>query len=371
MIKFHLLIGPQFGINTRGLYQPIVRNRELLLENGVRVNIFTGLEPELVECDVLGVDSKFFKELWARRPGEVLDKIDRLGSGQNTLIWFNTADSTGSIQERVMPHVRLYCKSQLLKDKDRYRKPMYGGRVYTEFFHQNNQIHDSNIQYSPALSSYDIRYKLRASWNYGLADGYLANHWAEKFVSLVPPLGRHFWPRNRYRSPELERPIRLFLRMQTNYSRLSVAHQRRATLEALKDFNEPQLRVSRNRYFREMRRSQVVVSPFGWGEINIRDYECFCSGAVLLKPNVDHLTTFPDFFVENETYIPYRWDSTDVLETVRETINNRSKYLRIAEKAQERFRKCVESLEGREAFVARLRNLLDEALSIPPNPEDS
>jgi hypothetical protein len=368
MTKFHLLIGPQFGINTRGLYQPIVKNRELLSENGVQVNVFTRLVPELVECDVLGIDSKFFKELWASKPGEVLDKMDRLRSRLSALIWFNTADSTGSIQERVLPYVRLYCKSQLLKNMNRYRSPMYGGRVYTEFFHKNNEIHDASVQYSPALSSSDIRDKLRVSWNYGLADGYLANHWTEKFVSLIPPLGRSSWPRNRYHSPKLERPIRLFLRMQTNYSRSSVARQRRVTLEALEGFNEHRLRVSRNRYFREMMRSQVVVSPFGWGEINIRDYECFCSGAVLLKPSVAHLTTFPDFFEENETYIPYRWDSTDVLEKAIETINNRSKYLPVAEKAQERFKKCVESLEGREAFVARLRCLLDEAQSTPPSP---
>ena len=367
MTRFHLLIGPEFGINTRGLYQPLLKNKGLLSDVGIQVRIFRKFLPEIAECDVLGIDSKVFKEQWLNRSAEVLDSVDRLRGQVNSLIWFNTADSTGSIQHRVLPFVRLYCKSQLLKNMNLYKSPLYGGRVYTDFFHKNNGIHDANVQYSPVLCSSDIRDKLRLSWNYGLADGYLANHWLERCVSLIPVLGRTFWPRNRYHSPSLERPNGVFLRMQTRYARRTVAEQRIATLEALASLGGAQARVSKNKYFNELCLSQVVVSPFGWGEINIRDYETFCAGAVLLKPTMDHLKTFPNFFEENKTYIPYRWDSSDVLEKAVEILSCPSEYHAIAERAQERFKKYTDVLEGHEAFVNRVVDLLKEACS--PLPE--
>lgn len=61
-----------------------------------------------------------------------------------------------------------------------------------------------------------------------------------------------------------------------------------------------------------MKNSKACISPFGWGEICYRDFESFFYGATLLKPTVDHMDTFPDFFIKNETYIPIDWNFDNI-----------------------------------------------------------
>ena len=54
-----------------------------------------------------------------------------------------------------------------------------------------------------------------------------------------------------------------------------------------------------------------MLSPFGWGELCLRDYEAVLGGALLLKPDMSHLETWPDVFVPHDTYAPFDWDATD------------------------------------------------------------
>ena len=43
------------------------------------------------------------------------------------------------------------------------------------------------------------------------------------------------------------------------------------------------------------------MSPFGLGEITLKDFEVF-SGSLLMKPNMDHMLTWPNFYTK-DTYI--------------------------------------------------------------------
>ncbi len=65
-----------------------------------------------------------------------------------------------------------------------------------------------------------------------------------------------------------------------------------------------------------MFRSKEVVSPWGWGEACHRDYEAWLLGAVLVKPSMSHVWSWPDIYVPTETYIPCRLDFADVPEIV-------------------------------------------------------
>ena len=112
-----------------------------------------------------------------------------------------------------------------------------------------------------------------------------------------------------------------------------------------------------------MVRSKVVVSPFGWGEINIRDFECFALGSLLVKPSMAHLETYPKFFVEHETYVPYRWDCSDLHEKIDEITQNYSRYLCIARAAQQRLKSALETRESKEEFVQQVHRIVHEALS--------
>ena len=42
-----------------------------------------------------------------------------------------------------------------------------------------------------------------------------------------------------------------------------------------------------------------MVSPFGFGEITLKDFETFLSGSVLVKPNMSHMETYPNFYIDD------------------------------------------------------------------------
>jgi hypothetical protein len=51
-----------------------------------------------------------------------------------------------------------------------------------------------------------------------------------------------------------------------------------------------------------MKINKLIFSPFGWGEINYGDFEGILSGDALVKPAMSHLQTWPELYVEGETY---------------------------------------------------------------------
>ena len=124
----------------------------------------------------------------------------------------------------------------------------------------------------------------------------------------------------------------------------------------------PQSRVSRRLYYREMKESKIVVSPFGWGEINNRDFESFIYGCLLVKPSVDHLITYPDFFLPNQTYLPYSWDFSDLEGLVENLRSNFDNFFDIAINGQEKYINETISRNGREKFVQYFCELLDGCL---------
>ena len=117
--------------------------------------------------------------------------------------------------------------------------------------------------------------------------------------------------------------------------------------------------MSRRQYLRELRRSKLAVSPFGWGEICFRDFEIVASGAALVKPRVDHLNTWPPFFEPNVTYVPVAWDLADGRAVVAQILAAPGRRIAIAAAAQARLREYHASGErSGAAFANHLRGAL-------------
>jgi hypothetical protein len=74
--------------------------------------------------------------------------------------------------------------------------------------------------------------------------------------------------------------------------------------------------VKYKEYMDEMQRSKICFSPFGFGEVCWRDYEAVVAGALLVKPNMYHVVTDPNIFVENKSYVSVKWDLSDLGEKV-------------------------------------------------------
>ena len=142
--------------------------------------------------------------------------------------------------------------------------------------------------------------------------------------------------------------------MGLNFPRETISYQRKKLAELV----GPQTRVSRRQYYREMKQSRVVVSPFGWGEINTRDFEAFIYGNLLVKPSMDHLETFPNFFQPNQTYLPYRWDLSDMEEVIFAANDDYTSLREIAIEAQRRYISDTMSDQGRQKFVEHFLSLL-------------
>jgi Glycosyl transferases group 1 len=84
----------------------------------------------------------------------------------------------------------------------------------------------------------------------------------------------------------------------------------------------PNQRVDQKGYYQEMRSSRISVSPFGYGELCWRDFETVLMGSMLVKPDMSHIRTEPDIFVPGETYVPVRWDFSDLAEVCRHYLAN-------------------------------------------------
>lgn len=74
--------------------------------------------------------------------------------------------------------------------------------------------------------------------------------------------------------------------------------------------------IKYRKFIRELRSSKICLSPFGYGEVCWRDYEAVCCGSLLMKPDMSHVDSYPDIFLPYKTYIPIKWDFSDIGEKV-------------------------------------------------------
>lgn len=356
--KVNVLSAGYISANSQSLLNPLLINRKLLSDAGLNLAFFYDISESIYDCDYLVIDSKFFKPLWAGQGEFALDTIRRLSNDISSVFWFHTGDSAGSLGSyaaAVLPLVKKFFKSQVYSDRSLYQKPLYGNRLYTDFYNRQFQIEDDSVpEPDPLVSDEDLT-KIQVSWNIGFARCF--NFYGEYLAALYQRIQLNSILRIK---PKLHavgqsRPRDAYVRMGLNFPRATIGYQRRK----LADLMGKQSRVSRAQYFGEMKESKVVVSPFGWGEINNRDFEAYIYGCLLLKPSMSHLETFPDFFHDGETFISYKWDLADMGDKIDNAVANYSRYREIAQEAQARYASSVFSKSGRERFVRHFSRLID------------
>ncbi len=126
----------------------------------------------------------------------------------------------------------------------------------------------------------------------------------------------------------------------------------------------PEGRVNRLQFSKELRRSKIVISPFGWGEFSLRDFETLLAGAILCKPNMDHLDTYPNFYRTDETYLAFRWDFTDINDVIGEALENYAHARQIAEEGQRLYRYHLTDESAHQEFCIRFRDILARAIDV-------
>ena len=176
-----------------------------------------------------------------------------------------------------------------------------------------------------------------------------------KFYNRVKCLPRIYL--KDWTSPERNRPNLISCRINTKYSRKTISFQRCKVFHHLKGRIQ-EGRLNLKLYFEELRNSRVGISPFGAGEICYRDYETIICGSTLMKPDCDHMETWPNLYIKNETYIPFKWDFSD-FEYIIDTLPDRNNELiEIARKAQNLYYNFLFTEEGRSSFCKRFSYLV-------------
>lgn len=323
---------------------------------GVKVKFFTGEGGRLFDCDVLGIDSKYFRNHFNR----AAVFLEQAGKNINKLIWFDTTDSSGCGQFEILPYVNSYLKFQILRDKALYLKPFYGNRIWTDYYHRYFNINDDSVDRPRFVTDKGLLAKIGVSWSPGLADYSLFAPLRNSFLKYAPLSFKKTilsYP-NDFMNINKDRPIDVSCRVATYNSPL-LSFQRYKLKEALRRKNIETTKISRGKYFQEIHNSKIVISPFGWGEVTLRDFEVFLSGAILMKPDMEHLETWPDFYRQNDTVIFFDWDLKRLEERLDTITRGYSSYISVAAKAQDLYKKYIRTEEGYDEFCMRVKRILE------------
>ena len=265
------------------------------------------------------------------------------------IVWLDTADSTGTCLFDVLPFVDKYLKKQLFSDLTLYQKDLYGDRLFTDYYHNAFGIDDPKAADNFGRLPSQYFDKLGVSWNIGLSDMFSY----DKIKRIFRPGS---FQSNPFTNTSDERPFDIQFR--SSIQEGIYGYQRRKALETVKNCPAKTVDYSVDphgkAYREEMSRSKAVVSPYGFGEICIRDFEVFYAGAVLLKPDMSHIKTYPDWYIPAKTYLPVKWDFSDFEETLNQVVTHRDSAVRIAENAQNLFRKYRTQEAYKKEFVHHL-----------------
>jgi len=293
---------------------------------------------------------------------------------QAKLVLFDYLDGNESRFWSVMPHVDLYLKQYLHRDMDKYQNRYLGASEFIQFQVESGRVENSiqsEVWTNLFQSQLDRTYypKVMLGWNFGLwqrmihlAEGNAAKVlWAkDRLDKRMVTLAKQGVDYLMQKSTGEKKPIDVFCRA-TLYKGWTRAH-RKEVIETLNQLPTHYRVISSiekvgfSEYYREMARSKIFVSPSGWCEYTPKDYEAMYFGALLIKPSVEHIDTHPDICFPNETYVPVKWDLSDLKEKCQYYLEHSEERQRITENAR---RAYVEYFE-QSVFLDKMEEILDK-----------
>jgi hypothetical protein len=329
---------------------PIFRWRNQLQEEQLKFDIFKNHnDNRILNYKAVIILHRYFQILFKKgifadyEP--IKEYLHKLKSNGTKIIYFDTGDGTSTNSFVLMDYVDLFLKKQLLKEKKKYLINEGDKSVRTWI---TNYDETSKNKYYPCKKEHLD--KIGLAWNIGLVD-YRFNPFRLGIVS------NRFFTRLKIAKPSFNRSILTSFRGNINKDN-TYSFQRNRLIQFLTDSDYHVINanpVNRKKYLKELEQCKAIVSPFGWGEICYRDFEAFIKGAILIKPDMSHLETFPDFFREQKTYIPVNWQVTNLEEKLQLVNDNYKELIEIAIQGQENFMKLYN--DG-EMFVDHLSRLL-------------
>lgn len=256
---------------------------------------------------------------WISEPAEKLAAAFARYRGRHPLAKIVFLDSYANTDmrfgEAVGPHIDLYLRKAIFRDQSQFLRPFAGDTNLTEYYSALYGIEAEPVDWHTPKPLLD---------RLGLLPNFLtAPRFIEGFLGRAPDFER-------------ERPIDLHSRIEVKGSPWYAAMRAQA-LDSARSIDgirlTPAERIDRRQFMDELRQSKLCWSPFGYGELCWRDLEAVMAGAVLVKPDMSHVATSPDLYHAGETYLPVKWDFSDLEEVVSNALADPARRARIAANA--------------------------------------
>jgi hypothetical protein len=107
-------------------------------------------------------------------------------------------------------------------------------------------------------------------------------------------------------------------------------------------------KLEKQQYFNVLANSKICISPYGYGEIAIRDIEAILSGCIVIKPDMSFVDTTPNIY-NKETCIFCKADYSDLCEKIDYILVN---YNSLAEMHYSNIKKTiVEEFDGNSLIL--------------------
>ena len=360
MIKVTIVTSKNLYRNTVGFLYPLIKWKNKIKSEKIKFNVNYNLKNNL-RSDIIILDSKYHRNNWINNSQKIYQDLSFLKNQCNKLVYCDTGDSSGWIQLKVFKYVDKYWKLQILKNKKLYLNKFYDGRVYTDYYYKLIKKNNYKTMYkeiedwSDPIPEEKLS-KIQVCWNTSLADYSLTSHFVGLFYQKY--LRRIFIKNsfsNFFSGNKLKKNNIMF-NFNTNYSRSMIAYQRSELNKLFK--LESNKRLSKVNYYKKLSNSKICISPFGWGEIAYRDYETFLNQSILLKPNMDHLETWPQLFIKDKTYLDFNWSLGDVKQVYEKILDDYEKYIDIAATGHSNYLKYLYGEDAEDKFVSRLTKLI-------------
>ncbi|MDJ0992474.1 MAG: glycosyltransferase [Dinoroseobacter sp.] len=303
--------------------------------------------------DISSYDIFIFRPTWHESPSDAVAffrHIRNLFPSKKIILLDPWDQATGRFL-CVADSVDYIIKYQSLRTPDLYEKEYLGGTFVTDHL---ARYHNYNIE------SWDVGSTVPEGFSNRIISGW--------FITTIPRFKRALNPNLFERLTKPKRSIDIFCRVSYGSKDLNEwygQHRKEAVDELCKLESEFRLAVSgehaetktisSRQYFREIKRAKIAFSPFGWGEVSWRDYEAVAYGCLLIKPSIDHIQTYPDIFDPGKTYVPVKWDLSDLNEKCRYYLNNWNEAEEIIENARNAYLKYFEEKE----FIKILKPLIE------------
>jgi hypothetical protein len=310
-----------------------------------------------------GFDVIILKMSYRTEPSEALDtvRIIRNAIGAKELIYFDGDDDLCVQWPEILPDIDLYVKKHVFRDRQTYLRKFIGKSNLHDYVHDkyghtitardygNPWEKHTMIPESGPVSASQLD-KICLGFDLALD---------RPIVDLYKKVRDNPQPRTKkydivFRGSVTKETFIYYLRRDIE----PIVRRLESTYRVI----IPDRRVPRDEYYREMLSSRICVSPFGYGEICWRDYESILCKCLLVKPDMGHAETNPDIFQPYKTYVPVKWDFSDLEEKCRYYLTNEGERERIVSAAYQ----VLDDFYSGGGFVRSISQTMARLRS-PPN----